>query len=135
MSAEKRQNQIVSSIIVSFAIEQEVTKAIRKRVYIVSISIRVEKHYTIAPSTQCPKYQGFGHLENHYKRLTKCRLYSESYIIAKYTCNIYLVKGTKCIYLAPKCSNYKEAYSTNYKYYKTLVIIKAKLEKKVNIRA
>ena len=121
-------------MVVSFTIEQEAIRAIRKRVYIVSISIKVEKHYTIALSTQCPKCQGFRYLENHYKKLTKCRLYSENHITAKYTYNIYLVKRTKCIYLALKCSNYKEAHSTDYKHYETLLVIKAKLEKKINTR-
>ena len=134
-SAEKRQNQTVGSLVVSFAIEQEAIRAIRKRVYIVGISIKVEKHYTIAPSTQCPKYQGFGHLENHYKKPTKYRLYSENHIIAKYTYNVCLVKGTKYIHLAPKYSNYKEAYNTDYKYYETLLIIKAKFKKKINTKA
>ena len=89
---------------------------------------------TIVLSTQYPKCQGFGHLENHYKKPTKCRLCSENYITTKYTCNVCLVKGTKCIYLAPKCSNCKEAHSTDYKHYETLLIIKTKLEKKTNTR-
>ena len=134
ISTEKRQNQTVGSLVISFAIEQEATRAIRKRVYIVGISIRVEKHYTIAPSTQCPKYQGFGHLENHCKKLTKYRLYSENHTIAKNTYNVCLAKGTKCIHLAPKCSNCKEAHSADYKYYETLLAIKAKLEKKTDTR-
>jgi hypothetical protein len=55
-SAEKRQNQIAGSIVVSFTTEQEATRAIRKRVYIGGISTRVEKYYTIVPNTQYPKY-------------------------------------------------------------------------------
>ena len=55
-SAEKRQNQTVGSLVVSFATEQEATRVIRKRVYIISINIKVEKHYTIVPNTQYPKY-------------------------------------------------------------------------------
>ena len=48
---EKHQNQIVGSLVVSFAIKQEAIRAIRKRVYIIGISIKVKKHYIIAPST------------------------------------------------------------------------------------
>jgi hypothetical protein len=129
ISAEKHQNQITGSIVVSFTTEQEATRAIRKRVYIGGISIRVEKHYTVAPSTQCPKCQGFGHLESHCRRPTKCRLCSEGYTTAKHTCNVCLVKGTKCIHLTPKCSNCSMTHSADYKRCETLLVIKAKLEK------
>ena len=48
---EKRQNQLAGSIVVSFSTEKEANTAIRRRVYIAGISARVEKYYTIAPST------------------------------------------------------------------------------------
>src|SRR5260370_39256954 len=58
-SADKGSTQRAGSIAVAFAIEQEANKAIRHSLYIAGISVRVEKLYSAAPTTQC---QPFGEL-------------------------------------------------------------------------
>ena len=59
---ENRANQRVSSVVVVFATAEEARRAIYYRLYIAGISVRIEKLYSIAPTIQCFKYQGFGHL-------------------------------------------------------------------------
>ena len=49
----KRKTQLAGSVAIAFAIEEEAKRAIRYRLYIGGISIRVEKLYSVAPSTQC----------------------------------------------------------------------------------
>jgi hypothetical protein len=47
-SADKRLNQRAGSIVVAFATAEEANRAIRHRLYIAGISVRVEKLYSIA---------------------------------------------------------------------------------------
>ena len=116
----------------SFTTEKEANLAIRHRVYIAGISARVEKHYSIAPSTQCPKCQGFGHLENRCRRAPTCRLCSEGHPTGKHTCSVCSIKGAKCPHLVPKCSNCKGAHSADYKHCETLQAIKANPRRSFN---
>ena len=101
-TANKRENQLAGLVAVAFATEEEATRAIRHRLYIAGISVQVEKLYTTAPTTQCYKCQGFGHLD------TYCR------------------QNTRCIYLEPKCANCKEAHTAENKACEVLLAIKNK---------
>jgi hypothetical protein len=83
-SQKKRKNQIAGLVVVAFGTEEEAKKAIYNRVYIGGISARVEKLYSIAPTTQCGKCQGFGHLDNHCKKDPRCRLYAENHFTPLY---------------------------------------------------
>jgi hypothetical protein len=67
-SPEKRQISCAGSIAVAFAIEAEANRAIRNRLFIAGISVRVEKLYSVSPIRQCSKCQGFGHLDFYYKK-------------------------------------------------------------------
>ena len=87
------------------------------------------KHYTIAPSIQCSRCQGFGYLEDLCRRRLSCKLCSEPYTTSQYIYNIYKAKGTKCPYLVPKYSNCKSTYTTDYRQCETLQAIKAKSNK------
>ena len=128
-SASKRESQLAGSIVVSFATEAEASRAIRQRVYIGGISARVDKLYTIAPSIQCSKCQGFGHLENLCRRRINCRLCSEPHATSQHICNICKAKGTKCPHLVPKCSNCKSSHTADYRQCETLQAIKTKSNK------
>jgi hypothetical protein len=50
-SEAKRANQLAGSVVVAFATESEATRAIRHRLYIGGASVRVEKLYSVAPTT------------------------------------------------------------------------------------
>ena len=54
-SAEKRLHQLAGLVVVAFATKAEATQAIRHRLYVAGISVRVEKLHTTAPTTQCFK--------------------------------------------------------------------------------
>jgi len=54
-SAEKRKTQLGSSVAVAFATEAKANRAIQNRLYIAGISVKVEKHYLTATTTQCTK--------------------------------------------------------------------------------
>jgi hypothetical protein len=109
-SASKRKEQLAASAVVAFATEQEAARAIKNRLYIAGISIRVEKLYTTAPTTQCTKCQGFGHLESYCYRNPKCGLCAENHATKQHYCASCKQKGTKCIHLAPKCANCKQPH-------------------------
>ena len=122
----KRATQLSGSIVVSFTTEQEALRAIKNRLYIGGISVRAEKYYEIAPTLQCNKCQGFGHLESHCKRGVKCGLCASNHHTSQHPCNICHIKGQKCIHLTPKCANCSENHPSNHKGCETLVAIKNK---------
>jgi hypothetical protein len=78
-SPENRAIYRAGSVVVAFATAEEASRAIRHRLYIAGISVRVEKLYSTASTTQCSKCQGFGHLENYCKREPICRLCGEKH--------------------------------------------------------
>ena len=77
LSPENRAIYRGGSVVVAFATAKEASRAIRHRLYIAGISVRVEKLYSTASTTQCSKCQGFGHLENYCKREPICKLCGE----------------------------------------------------------
>jgi hypothetical protein len=123
---EKRGSQRGGSVAIAFATETEANRAIQNRLYIAGISVRVEKHYFTAPSTQCPKCQGYGHLENYCRRMPKCRLCGESHTTVQHYCNICKTKGSKCPHLEPKCCNCSSSHTANTKTCEVLLAIKNK---------
>ena len=125
-SAEKRLTQRGGSIAVAFATEEEANRAIRNRLYIAGISVRVEKLYSTAPTSQCQKCQGFGHLDNHCKKGPFCRLCGERHATPQHHCNLCHAKGTRCQHLAPKCANCREPHTANTKSCEVLLAIKNK---------
>jgi hypothetical protein len=122
----KRKNQLAGSVVVAFATEEEANRAIRQRLYIAGISVRVEKLYSVAPTTQCGKCQGYGHLDNNCKKAPRCQLCSENHATTQHKCSICPIKGAKCPHLAPKCSNCKGAHTANTETCEILLAIKSK---------
>ncbi|KAH9203241.1 hypothetical protein DL95DRAFT_270419, partial [Leptodontidium sp. 2 PMI_412] len=55
--------QRAASLVIAFATEEEQTRAIRNRLSIGGISVRVEKIRSVLPSTQCTRCLGYGHLQ------------------------------------------------------------------------
>jgi hypothetical protein len=123
---EKRANQRAGSVVVAFATTEEASKAIRNRLYIGGISVRVEKLHSTLPTTQCTKCQGFGHLDQYCKRQPTCRLCGDKHTTTQYIYNTCTAKGTKYAHLVPKCSNCKGSYTSDYKLCKVLIAIKTK---------
>ena len=78
----KRKNQLAGLVVVAFATEEEANRAIYNRLYIARVSVRVEKLYSTAPSTQCGKCQGYRHLDSHCKKSLRYRLYAENHTTA-----------------------------------------------------
>lgn len=127
-SAERRRdpNQKGGSVTVAFATEAEANRAIQNRLYIAGISVRVDKLQSTAPTTQCAKCQGFGHLDSHCRRLAKCRLCGENHFTVQHYCSICKIKGSKCPHLEPKCCNCQEAHPANTRTCEVLLAIKNK---------
>jgi hypothetical protein len=98
-------NQRAGTVAVAFATEEEANRAIQNRLYIAGISARVEKLYSLPPSTQCPKCQSFGHLENKCRQTLACALCSEKHPTRNHSCSQCKAIGTSCKHLVPKCSN------------------------------
>ena len=77
--ADKRQIQLAGFIIIAFTTEQEANKAIKNKLYIANISVRVKKAYFTALSTQCSKCQGFGHLDTYCRKSPNCKFCEENH--------------------------------------------------------
>lgn len=125
-SAERRLNQQGGSVVVAFATETEANRAIQNRLYIAGISVRVEKLYSTAPTTQCAKCQGYGHLDSYCRKAAICRLCSENHATIQHYCSICKTKGSKCPHLEPKCYNCKEPHTADTKKCEVLIAIKNK---------
>lgn len=123
---DKRANQRAGSVVVAFATANEASQAIRNRVYIAGISVRVEKLHSTAATTQCSNCQGFGHLENHCKYPSSCQLCGENHATKQHLCKTCSVKGARCPHLVPQCTNCKESHTADHKACETLLAIKAK---------
>ena len=124
--ASKRLTQRAGSVAVAFATEAEATRAIRNRLYIAGISARVEKLYSTAPSTQCTKCQGFGHLDSYCKKSPTCKLYSEKHATKQHYCSTCKARGTACPHLEPKCTNCKSSHLADNKACEIFLAIKNK---------
>jgi hypothetical protein len=124
-SLEKRTNQRAGSVVVAFATAEEASRAIRYRLYIAGISVRVEKLYSTAFTTQCFKCQGFGHLDNYCKRQPTCRLCGEKHATQQHVCKTCSTKGIRCLHLVPNCANCKQAHTADNKACEVLIAIKA----------
>jgi hypothetical protein len=123
-ASDKRLSQQAGSVVVAFATANEASRAIRHRLYVAGISVRVEKLYWTASTTQCSKCQGYGHLESYCKRHPRCRLCGESHATQQHTCNTCRIKGSKCAHLVPNCINCKEAHTADFKSCEVLRAIK-----------
>jgi hypothetical protein len=123
---EKRLNQRAGSVAVAFGTEEEANRAIRNRLYIAGMSVRVEKLYSTSPTTQCQKCQGFGHLNSYCRRSPSCKLCGENHATQQHVCNTCQAKGRKCIHLVPKCANCREAHTADHRLCEVLIGIKNK---------
>ena len=131
--AEKRHSQRAGSVVVAFASPEEAKRAIRHRLYIAGISARVEKLYSTAPTTQCSKCQGFGHLDNHCRRMPICKLCGDQHSTQQHVCNTCKAKGTGCAHLVPKCANCTGPHTADYKSCETLLAIKTKATNTISV--
>ena len=122
---DKRASQYKGSVVVAFKTEAEATKAIRNRLYIAGISVRVDKLYSTAKSTQCTKCQGYGHLPSYCKKKPICRLCSEVHATSQHKCNT-CQSSQSCIHLTPKCINCKGAHIASSKSCEVYLAIKNK---------
>lgn len=123
---ENRKNQRAGSVVVAFATANEAQRAIRDRLWIAGISARVEKLLSVASSTQCPKCQGFGHLESRCKYPIACKLYGKDHPMAFHKCGTCKIQGQKCNHLIPYCTNCKGPHSADSKNCEIYLAIKAK---------
>lgn len=121
-SASTRATKRSGSVAIAFATEEEASKAIRNRLYIAGISVRVEKLYSVAPTTQCQICQGFGHLDTYCRKDPTCRLCAGSHSTKQHRCNTCQAT-TSCEHLEPKCSNCRGTHPANSKACEVLIAI------------
>jgi hypothetical protein len=110
-SAANRASQRAGSIVIAFPTEEQATKAIKNRLYIAGISVKIEKFEQTAPTSQCSKCGGFGHLASLCKKqATRCLLCSEPHSTDKHYCLICKKEGQKYVHLVPTCINCHEPH-------------------------
>jgi hypothetical protein len=111
--AENRAIKRAGAIIVAFGTEEKAQQAIRNRLFIAGISVRVEKLYSTPLTTQCWNYQGYGYMDSYCKRKTTCRLCAGPHNTKQYYCTTCHVRGSECPHLEPKYNNYKAPHPAN----------------------
>ena len=112
-SAEKRSYQTAGSVIVAFATEKEASNAIRNRLYLAGKSCRVEKLYSVQPTAQCSRCQGFGHLEARCMREQRCQICAENHNTTQHKCSSCPAKGKACVHTLLKCANCNHNHKAN----------------------
>ena len=125
-NASRRQYQQAGSVIIAFATEEEANRAIRQRLYVAGISVRVEKLHSTSPTTQCNNCQGYGHLDSYCKRPVVCRLCGDKHNTVIHYCNTCQSKGTSCQHLEPHCNNCLQAHTANSKTCEVYLALKSK---------
>lgn len=113
-----KENRLVNragSVAIAFGTEEEANRAIRNRLYIAGISARVTKFYSVAPTTQCQKCRGFGHLDTYCRKEEKCDFCCENHSTQQHYCTVCKTKGKSCIHLIPKCINCKGNHQSSNK--------------------
>lgn len=103
-SDEKRKTQRAGSIGVALASDAEAARAMKYRLYIAGICARVEKMHKVAPTTQCRKCQGYGHLATRCTNRTTCGICAQSHDTKEHWCPDCQT-GKACTHILAKCSN------------------------------
>ncbi|KAF2633551.1 hypothetical protein BU25DRAFT_298191, partial [Macroventuria anomochaeta] len=109
------QVQQTGSVCIAFATEQEAQRAIRSRLYLLGISVRVEKLHSTPASSQCQKCQRFGHTETKCSNTTACKICAEPHPTTLHKCNTCGAKGKSCVHTVPVCMNCKGAHTADNK--------------------
>jgi hypothetical protein len=112
---EKRQDQRTGSVCIAFATEQQAQNAIRNRLYLLGISVRVEKLHSTPASTQCHNCQRYGHTEARCSGNITCKLCAEPHHTRLHKCNTCNAKGKACVHTVPVCANCKGAHTADSK--------------------
>ena len=107
--------QRAASMVIAFATEEEQTRAIRNRLNIGGVSVRVEKLFNVMPSTQCSNCYGYGHLQQRCpKSQPNCGLCAGKHHTREHaftTCNIMARHCEHTIYKCANCGDSHAAYS------------------------
>ena len=121
---DKRISQIAGSVVIAFKTETEALRAIRHRLYIGAISVRVSKFLTTSKTTQCSNCQGFGHLDSYCKKPANCKICAEKHVTRLHTCDQCHIKGKICDHTIPKCVNCKGDHEANIRSCPIIVALK-----------
>jgi hypothetical protein len=112
---EKRMDQQTGSVCIAFATEQEAQRAIRNKLYLLGISVRVEKLHSTPASTQCQNCQHFGHTELRCSGSIACKICAEPHPTRLHKCNTCNTKGKACVHTVPLCINCKGPHTADSK--------------------
>ena len=115
LTKEEKRSQLSGSACIAFASEQEAQKVIRGKLYLLRISVRVEKLHSTPASTQCSSCQHYGHVESRCLGTISCKLCAEPHHTKVHSCNVCKTKGRWCKHLAPVCTNCKGAHTADNK--------------------
>lgn len=114
LTSESRRlgTQKAASMVIAFATEEEQTRAIRNRLNIGGISVRVEKLHSVLPSTQCTKCCGFGHLQQRCpKTQPNCAFCAAKHHTREHSCTACNIIGSPCEHTIYKCCNCNELHT------------------------
>src|SRR6266536_1526468 len=110
-SEENRVNKLYGLVVVQLKDQEMVEKAIKFRLFLGGISVKLEKyrHQVI----QCQKCQKFGYLARECRLNYKCQICAEEYFIKAHKYDICKIQNNTCPYSAFKCVNCGENHRAN----------------------
>lgn len=108
-------NQYKASVVVTFEKEEQAQRAIRQRLMVAGFSARVEKLYPTAPTTQCTKCCGYGHLHYYCKKDPVCMICAGNHATLQHHCETCQTTGKACSHTKFKCTLCSEEHPSNSK--------------------
>src|SRR5450432_3322417 len=124
-SIENRKTKRHASAIISFETKAEAEKAIRNRLYIAGISMRVVKCIPTKPA-QCRRCQGFNHSEYGCYKDYNCSICAKNHPTRLHFCDTCKIKGEICEHTKIECINCQKDHQATDKICERIQVLQGK---------
>jgi hypothetical protein len=106
LSTEKnRSEKRHASVLIAFETKEEADRALRNRLYIAGVSMRVTEFTPKSSIEQCIKCQGFNHSIKACKKAYACSFCGKDHPTRLHTCLECKTRGNSCVHTVIRCSN------------------------------
>ncbi|KAF1934549.1 hypothetical protein EJ02DRAFT_491470, partial [Clathrospora elynae] len=110
---DRRREQQTGSMCIAFATEEEAQRTIHNKLYLLGISVKVQKMHSTPASTQCQNCQRFRHTEEIYSNGIACKICAEPHPTCLHRYNTCSTKGRTCLPTVPVCVNCRRAHTAD----------------------
>ncbi len=111
---ENRARKNHASTILTFKIEVEAQKHLKKRVLAARSTYRTVEYRNYRPSDQCQRCQTFEHLQNKCNKSSRCLFCERNHLTWKHKCQLPTCKDKQsCNHMISRCCNCQNAHFAN----------------------